>query len=327
MRNITFAEAIREALLEEMEKDPAVFVLGEDIGVYGGARGITRGFLKKFGSQRVLDTPLSETAIIGGGVGAALAGLRPVCELMLMGFSAVCFDEIQNLGGKWPFIHGDASMKVPMVIRGPYGAGDGGIEPHAQCPEAFFMHCPGLKIAIPYTPGDAKGLLKTAIRDDHPVLFFEHERLYSVTGPVPDGDFSIPFGQAEIMRPGKDATVLGVSYMVHQSLAAADRLKEEGIEIEVINLRTLIPLDEEMIFDSLKKTGRLVIVQEAYRTAGYGAEISALAAEKAFGLLKAPVERVTAPDFPIPYSASLKKGYFPDAQTIAQAVKRALHYS
>jgi len=326
MRNISFAEAIREALMEEMGADPSVFIMGEDIGVYGGARGITKGFLEKFGPQRVIDTPISEMAIIGGGVGAALAGMKPVCELMLMAFSAVCFDEIQNLGGKWPFIHGDPAMKVPMVIRGPSGAGDGGVEPHAQSPEAFFMHCPGLKIAIPFSPYDAKGLLKTAICDDHPVLFFEHERLYATTGPVPEESYSIPFGQAEITRAGKDATVIAASYMVQKALEAADLLAQEGVETEVINLRTLIPLDEEAIYHSLEKTGRLIIVQEAYRTAGYGAEIAALAAEKAFSFLKAPVERVAAPDYPIPYSVSLKKTYFPDAGAIAGAVRRALKY-
>jgi len=326
MRNISFAEAIREALMEEMEADPTVFIMGEDIGVYGGARGITKGFLEKFGPQRVLDTPISETAIIGGGVGAALAGMRPICELMLMGFSAVCFDEIQNLGGKWPFMHGDPEMKVPMVIRGPFGAGDGGIEPHAQSPEAFFMHCPGIKIAIPFTPYDAKGLLKTAIRDDHPVLFFEHERLYATTGPVPEESYSIPLGQAEISKDGKDATVVAASLMVQKGLEAAQQLRQEGIEVEVINLRTLIPLDEETIYRSLKKTGRLIVVQEAYRTLGYGAEIAALAAEKVFSFLKSPVERVTAPDFPIPYSVSLKKAYFPDVERIVYAVRRAMQY-
>jgi len=326
MRHITFAEAIREALMEEMESDPSVFLMGEDIGIYGGARGITKGFIEKFGGPRVLDTPISETGIIGGGVGAALSGLRPVCELMLMGFSAVCFDEIQNMGGKWPFIHGDAGMKVPLVIRGPFGAGDGGVEPHAQCPESFFMHCPGVKIVLPFTPFDAKGLLKTAIRDDHLVLFFEHDRLYATSGAVPEENYYLPFGQAEIIRAGKDATIVAASYMVRPSLEAADQLAKEKIDVEVVNLRTLIPLDEETIFDSLAKTGRLIIVQEAYRTLGYAAEIAALAAEKAFGFLKAPIYRVTAPDYPIPYSIPLKKIYFPSVETIAREVRRAVNY-
>ncbi len=326
MRRISFAEAIREALWEEMEADPRVFLLGEDVGLYGGARGITRGFWEKFGPQRVLDTPISETGIIGGGVGAALAGMKPVCELMLMGFSAVCFDEIQNLGGKWPFIHGDPKMKVPMVIRGPYGAGDGGVEPHAQSPEAFFMHCPGLKVVVPFTPYDAKGLLKTAIEDENPVLFFEHDRLYPTTGPVPKESYSIPFGRAEVLREGKKVTIVAAGFMVERSLEAAEKLGREGVEAEVINLRTLMPLDEDTLFQSLKKTGRLVIVQEAYRTGGYAAEIAALAGEKAFPFLRAPIERVTAPDFPIPYSVSLKKEYLPDGEKIREAALRAVRF-
>lgn len=324
MRTIPFREAIREALIEEMEADSRVFIMGEDIGVYGGARGVTRGLVEKFGEERVRDTPLSETAIIGGGMGAALAGMRPVCELMLMGFTAVCFDEIQNLAGKWPFIHGEPQFKVPMVIRGPFGAGPGGVEPHAQCPEAFFMHCPGLIVVLPSTPHDAKGLLKTAIRDEHTVLFFEHERLYGTEGPVPEGAYALPFGKAEIRRKGKDVTVVATAYMVFQALKAAQGLAEQGIELEVIDPRTLVPLDEETILESIHKTGRLIIVHEAYERGGSGAEIAAMVCEKGFHDLRAPILRLGAPNYPIPYSPALKKHYFPGAEGIESAVQKLL---
>lgn len=324
MRTITFRDAIREALIEEMEVDSRVFIMGEDIGIYGGARGVTRGLVERFGEERVRDTPLSETAIIGGGMGVALAGMRPVCELMLMGFTAVCFDEIQNLAGKWPFIHGEPQFKVPMVIRGPFGAGPGGIEPHAQCPEAFFMHCPGLIVALPSTPHDAKGLLKTAIRDEHTVLFFEHERLYITEGLIPDGEYTVPFGKAEIRRKGKHVTVVATAYMVSQALKAAQQLAAQGIDLEVIDPRTLVPLDEEAILGSIRKTGRLIIVHEAYKRGGSGAEIAAMVSEKGFQDLKAPILRLGAPNYPIPYSPELKKHYFPDAERIESAVRELL---
>ena len=324
MKNMTFLEAIREALIEEMEVDSHVVLMGEDIGPFGGARGVTQGLCERFGKERVRDTPLSETAIIGAGMGAALAGMRPVCELMLMGFTAVCFDEIQNLAGKWPFIHGEPKFKVPMVIRGPFGAGSGGIEPHAQCPEAFFMHCPGLIVVLPSTPYDAKGLLKTAIRDNHTVLFFEHERLYSTEGQVPEGTYTVPFGKAEIRRLGKDVTVVATAYMVSQALEAAQRLSDEGIELEVIDPRTLVPLDEEAILTSIHKTGHLIIVHEAYKRGGSGAEIAAMVAEKGFRDLKTPIIRLGAPDYPIPYSPELKKYYFPDAERIESTVHELL---
>ena len=322
MRNITFQEAIREALIEEMEADPHVFIMGEDIGAYGGARGVTQGLIEKFGADRVKDTPLSETAIIGGGVGAALAGMRPVCELMLMGFAAVCFDEIQNMAGKWPFMHGEPQFQVPMVIRGPFGAGPGGIEPHGQCPEAFFMHCPGIIVALPSTPYDAKGLLKTAIRDQHTVLFFEHARLYQTKGAVPEAEYTVPFGSAEIRRPGKDVSVVATAYMVSTALAAAEVLAGDGIELEVIDPRTLVPFDEATLLTSVQKTGRLIIVHEAYKRAGSGAEIAAIAAEKSFGDLKAPIIRLGAPNYPLPYSPALKQHYIPGAKDIEAAARK-----
>ena len=286
---------------------------------------MTRGLVERFGKERVRDTPLSETAIIGGGVGAALAGMRPVCELMLMGFTAVCFDEIQNLAGKWPFIHGEPQYKVPMVIRGPFGAGSGGIEPHAQCPEAFFMHCPGLIVVLPSTPSDAKGLLKTAIRDEHTVLFFEHERLYGQTGPVSKDEYVVPFGKAKIRRTGKDITVVATAYMVSQAMAAARSLAGQGIELEVIDPRTLVPLDEETILESVQKTGRLIIVHEAYKRAGSGAEIAAMVAEKGFRDLKAPIIRIGAPNYPIPYSPELKQHYFPNSIRIESVARELIN--
>ena len=324
MRTITFREAIREALIEEMEADTRVFIMGEDIGVYGGARGVTQGLVERFGEERVRDTPISETAIIGGGMGAALAGMKPVCELMLMGFTAVCFDEIQNLAGKWPFIHGEPQFKIPMVIRGPFGAGPGGIEPHAQCPEAFFMHCPGLIVVLPSTPHDAKGLLKTAIRDEHTVLFFEHECLYDTEGPVPEGQYTVPFGKAEIRRKGGDLTVVATANMVSHAVKAAQVLEGQGIGLEVIDPRTLVPLDEDTILASVHKTGRLIIVHEAYKRAGSGAEIAAMVCEKGFQDLKAPILRLGAPNYPIPYSPELKKHYFPDAERIESAARELL---
>jgi len=322
MREITYLEAIREALREEMRRDERVFIMGEDIAVYGGARGVTKGLLEEFGEERVRDTPLSETAIIGAGVGAALTGMRPICELQLFDFAGVCFDEIYNKAGKWRYMHG-GEMKVPMVIRGPVGAMSGGAE-HSQCPEALFLHGPGLKLVLPSTPYDAKGLLKAAIRDDNPVLYFEHKRLYGMKGPVPEEEYIIPLGQADIKREGGDVTIIALSYMVHRALEAAANLAQEGIEAEVVDPRTLVPFDKEIVFQSVRKTGRVVIVHEANKRGGAGAEIAALIAEEIFDALRAPIKRVASPDVPIPFSPALERLYLPDVDRITKAVREVL---
>ncbi|MBW2146577.1 MAG: alpha-ketoacid dehydrogenase subunit beta [Deltaproteobacteria bacterium] len=323
---ITFREAIRQALFEEMARDDRVFMMGEDIGLFGGARGVTKGLLDRFGEERVRDTPLSETAIIGGGVGAAMSGLRPVCELMLMGFISVCFDEIHNLAGKWTFRFSSSDpLKIPLVIRGPFGIENFGVEPHSQSPEALFIHSPGIKIAIPSTPHDAKGLLKTAIRDDGPVLFFEHSHLYDYQGPVPVDEYTVLFGQADIRREGRDVTLIAHSLMLHRVLDAAALLEQKHIEAEVIDLRTLVPLDKETIFRSIRNTGRVVIIQESYKRGGYASEIAAVISEEIFHELKAPIVRIGAPNLPIPYSPDLIKLYRPDAATIASVVEKVIH--
>ncbi|MEW5920572.1 MAG: pyruvate dehydrogenase complex E1 component subunit beta, partial [Bacillota bacterium] len=282
MREISYVEALNEALKEEMERDETVFMMGQDVGKFGGIFGVTKGLYERFGPERVKDTPLSETAIIGAAVGAAAAGqMRPVCELMLADFVGVCIDEIYNKAGKWKYMHGGAP-NISLVIRAPMGAKGGGGAEHSQCPEALFMHGPGLKMLVPSTPYDAKGLLKSAIRDDDPVLFFEHKLLYNTKGEVPAEEYVAPIGKAATRREGRDVTILAYSLMVHKALEAAALLEAEGISAEVIDLRSLIPLDEETILDSVAKTGRAVIVHEANKRGGVGAEISALIAEKGF---------------------------------------------
>ncbi|MBC7325641.1 MAG: alpha-ketoacid dehydrogenase subunit beta, partial [Moorella sp. (in: Bacteria)] len=249
MRRITYCQALREALQEEMERDIRVFLMGEDVGIYGGNFKVSQGLIDKFGEERVRDTTLAETAIIGAGVGAAITGMRPVCEIMLADFVGVCFDEIYNKAGKWKYMHG-CEVNVPIVIRTPMGCRGGGGAEHSQCPEALFLHGPGLKIALPSTPYDAKGLLKAAIRDDDPVVFFEHKLLYDLEGEVPEEEYLVPLGQAAIRREGRDVTILAYSLMVHKALAAAQELAAEGIEAEVVDLRTLVPLDVETILAS-----------------------------------------------------------------------------
>jgi pyruvate/2-oxoglutarate/acetoin dehydrogenase E1 component len=319
MRKITYRQALNEAIYEEMDRDVTVFVMGEDVALYGGIFKVTEGLLDKFGQDRVRDTPLSETAIIGGGVGAAITGMRPICELMLADFVSVCFDEIINKAAKWKYMHGGV-QNVPLVIRAPIGAKGGGGAEHSQSPEAFFLHAPGLKVVLPSTPYDAKGLLKSAIRDDDPVIFFEHKLLYSMEGEVPEEEYTIPLGSADVKREGTDVTVVATSLMVNKALSAAELLKDKGISAEVLDLRSLVPLDKEAIFGSVRKTGRLVIVHEAGKRGGSGAEISAIVSENIFDSLKAPVKRVAAPDVPIPYSCVLEKEYLPNEEKIINTV-------
>ena len=319
MREISFAQALNEALVQELERDQSVMVMGQDIAEFGGIFGVTKGLLNKFGPRRIRDTPLSETAIIGGAVGAAVTGfVRPVCELMLADFAGVCHDEIYNKAGKWMYMHGD-NMPVPMVIRLPSGAKGGGGSEHSQCVEALFMHGAGLKIVAPSTPYDAKGLLKSAIRDNNPVLFMEHKLLYPQVGEVPEEDYLIPLNEAKVVREGRDLSIISYSHMLHHCLEAADELSQEGVEVEVIDLRTLLPWDEACVFQSVRKTNRALIAHEDHRRMGIGAEISSCIHEQCFAALKAPVARVAAQDTPIPFSPELEKICLPGKDQVIKA--------
>ncbi|KPV64792.1 MAG: pyruvate dehydrogenase subunit beta [Candidatus Bathyarchaeota archaeon BA1] len=325
MREITYRDALREALREEMIRDRAVFLLGEDIGRYwGGAFKVTQGLAEEFGDERVRDTPISESAIIGVAIGAAITGMRPVAEIMFGDLTALAMDQIANQAAKLRYMFG-GQAKVPMVIRTPFGAGVNIAAHHSQSLEAWFMHVPGLKVAIPSTPYDAKGLLKTAIRDDNPVMFFEHKLLYPIKGHVPEEQYTIPFGLADIKRKGEDVTIFATVYMVHKALAAAEELGKQGIEVEVIDPRTLIPLDKQAILNSVKKTGRIVIVTEDCKTAGVSAEIAAIVAEEALDYLDAPVKRVAEPDTPIPFSPPLEQFVIPDEKSIIKAVRKIVY--
>ncbi|HSB71170.1 MAG TPA: alpha-ketoacid dehydrogenase subunit beta [Candidatus Methylomirabilis sp.] len=317
---MTYLEAIREGLWEELERDPNVFLLGEDIGVYGGAFGVTLGFLEEFGKERVRDTPISELGIVGAAAGAALLGLRPVVEIMFMDFSTLALDQLGNQAAKMRFMFG-GKARVPMVLRAPQGAGTGAAAQHSQSLEALFVHFPGLKVVMPSTPADAKGLLKAAIRDDNPVVFIEHKLLYNRKGPVPDGEHVVPLGKAEVKRPGRDLTLIAISAMVPKALAAADKLAAEGIEVEVLDPRSLVPLDEETIMDSVRRTGRVLITHEACRTGGVGAEILARIVEGGFDYLDAPIRRLAGRDLPIPYSKELERQVIPQEEDIIREAR------
>ncbi len=293
---------------------------GEDVAAAGGVFKVTEGLLEKFGPKRVFDTPISEMAIIGAGVGAAVTGLRPVVELMFADFAAVALDQIVNQAAKFRYMSG-GQASVPLVIRAAQGAGAGFAAQHSQSVEAWFLQAPGLKVAVPATPADAKGLLKTAIRDDNPVVFLEHKMLYTAKGDVPeDPEFIVPFGRAAVRREGRDVSVIATGRMVTFALQAAEALWEKGLSAEVVDPRTLIPLDEATILDSVRKTNRVVIVEEAVRTAAWGAEMASLVAEKAFDWLDAEVVRLAAPHAPIPFSPPLEKAYLPSPERIAEAV-------
>jgi len=323
MPNMTFAQALNDALKVEMERDPNIYVAGEDVGIYGGIFGVTSGLLDQFGDKRVKDTPITESAIIGSAVGAATVGLRPVIELMFVDFIGVALDQLYNQAAKMKYMFG-GKAKIPMVMRTTCGAGIGAAAQHSQCLEAMFMHLPGLKVAMPSTPYDAKGLLIESIRDDNPVVFLEHKMLYGLEGDVPEGDYAIPFGQADIKREGRDVTVVATANMVHTALSAAEKLDAEGISVEVLDPRTLYPLDEKGIIESVIKTHRLVIIHEEVKFAGSGAEIAALVAEEAFDYLDAPIVRVAAPFCPVPFSQPLEQAYIPSEQQLIDAVKKVM---
>jgi len=318
MREITYAEAIREALSEEMRADPRVFLLGEDIGIYGGAFGVTRGMVQEFGEERVRDTPLSEHAITGAAAGAALTGMRPVVEIMFSDFLSIALEQLANQAAKSRYQFG-GQASVPMVLRTAGGSGTGAAEQHSQSLEAWVCHVPGLKVVIPSTPADAKGLLKSAIRDPNPVVFIEQKLLYRQKGPVPDPaeDFQVPLGVADVKRPGRDLTVITYGRMVPRCLEAAGKLAAEGIDAEVIDIRTLVPMDKACIIDSVKKTGRAMIVHEACKTGGYGGEVAAVIADsEAFFHLDAPIRRVAGLDVPIPYNPELEAAVVPTLERI-----------
>ncbi len=323
MATMTFAEALNDAHRIEMRRDPNVFVVGEDVGIYGGIFGVTKGLLEEFGEMRVRDTPITESAFVGCAVGAAAAGLRPVAELMFVDFIGVCLDQLYNQGAKMRYMFG-GKAQIPMVLRASCGAGIGAAAQHSQCLEAWFMHVPGLKVVMPSTPADAKGLLISAIRDNNPVVFLEHKILYATEGEVPEGEYTVPLGKADVKRKGEDVTVVATAAMVPKALAAADALAAEGISVEVLDPRTLLPLDEEAILASVKKTHRLVVVHEAVKFAGPGGEIAAMVAEKAFDYLDAPILRVAAPFSPVPFSPPLEQAFIPSEERISQAVREVV---
>jgi len=323
MPTMTYAQALNDALKIEMQRDPNIYVAGEDVGVYGGIFGVTAGLLDQFGSKRVRDTPITESAIIGTAVGAASCGLRPVIELMFVDFIGVSMDQLYNQAAKMKYMFG-GKAKIPMVLRTTCGAGIGAAAQHSQCLEAWFMHVPGLKVVMPSTPADAKGLLISAIRDDNPVVFLEHKILYALEGEVPAGEYTIPLGKADIKREGKDVTIVATAQAVHTALSAAEKLARDGISVEVLDPRTLSPLDEDAILESVRKTHRLVIVHEAVKFAGPGAEIAALVAEKAFDRLDAPILRIAAPFTPVPFSSALEKEYIPSEEKVIRAIKKVM---
>ncbi|HEY3060778.1 MAG TPA: alpha-ketoacid dehydrogenase subunit beta [Chloroflexota bacterium] len=321
-RIVTYAEALNEALREEMRRDSTVFVMGEDVAGWGGGGvfGVTKGLADEFGAERIRDTPISEEAIAAVAVGAAATGSRPVAEIMYVDFIGLAMEPIVNQAAKLRYMFG-GKAKVPMVIRAQEGAGRGNAAQHSQSLEAWFCHIPGLKVVTPSTPADAKGLLKTAIRDDNPVIFLEHKVLYFTKGPVPSGEVTIPLGVADVKRVGKHVTVVGIHTMVGKALQAAEQLAEEGIELEVIDPRTLVPFDEQTIIDSVKKTGRLIVSHEAYTRGGYGGEIITRVVEAAFDYLDAPPVRVCARDVPVPYSAALETAALPQVDDLVIAAR------
>jgi pyruvate/2-oxoglutarate/acetoin dehydrogenase E1 component len=321
MRQVSYRDALREALSEEMQRDKTVFLLGEDIGRdWEGAFKVTRGLAQEFGDDRVRDTPISESAIVGAAVGAAITGMRPVAEIMFGDLTTLAMDQITNQAAKIHYMFG-GQAKVPLVIRTPFGGGVNIAAHHSQSLEAWFMHVPGLLVAVPSTPRDAKGLLKTAIRGDNPVMFCEHKLLYAMEGPVPEEDYTIPFGVADVKREGTDVTIVATLFMVHKSLEAAKTLQREGISVEVVDPRTILPLDKAAIINSVKKTGRLVVVSEDCKTGGITAEIAAVVAEEAIDYLDAPIRRVAEPDTPIPFSPPLEASVLPDENNIITAVR------
>ena len=323
MARITMREAISQALWEELERDPKVFIMGEEVGVWGGTYAVTRGFYDHFGGERIRDTPISEAAIVGGAIGAALTGLRPVAELMTINFAFVAMDHIVNQAAKLHYMFG-GQMVLPLVIRATSGGGRQLGATHSQTPDAIFAHFPGLKVVAPGTPLDAKGLLKTAIRSNDPVLFIEHATMYQTRGEVPDGEILEEIGKSKIQRPGKDVTVITYSKGLEISLKAADQLANEGIDVEVIDLRSLRPLDMEPVIASFKKTNRAVVVEEGWRSFGVGSEVASRIYEQAFDYVDAPIQRVAQDEVPLPYNRNLEQEALPQVKDVIKAVKEVL---
>ena len=326
MAEVTFLEALRQGLWEEMERDERVFILGEDIGAYGGAFKMTEGFLAKFGEARVIDTPISESAIVGAACGAAMMGMRPVAEMQFIDFISCAFDMITNYAAKSRYRQ---EIGLPMVVRGPCGGGVHGGPFHSQNVESFFLNTPGLKMVEPSTPYDAKGLIKAAIRDEDPVLFFEHKLLYrnpKIKQEVPTEDYVVPIGKAAVRRTGNDLTIITYGAMVYTALEAAEKLEAEGIDVEVIDLRTLLPIDRETILESVKKTSKVIILHEATRTGGMAGELTAIINEGAFEYLDGPVVRVTAIDTPVPYAPPLEEFFLPQVDDVLKAARSLAAY-
>jgi 2-oxoisovalerate dehydrogenase E1 component beta subunit len=324
MAVLTYIEALREAMLQEMEKDARVFVIGEDVGIYGGAFRATQGFLEKFGEGRVIDTPISETAIVGAAVGAAMMGMRPIAEMQFIDFISCAFDILTNYAAKTRYRWG---ASVPLVVRGPCGGGVHGGPFHSQNPEAYFMNVPGLKIVAPGTPRDAKGLLTAAIRDPDPVIYLEHKFLYRrLKEDVPEEPFVVPIGKARLAREGKDLSIITYAAMLHVALEAAEAAAKDGISVEVLDLRTLLPLDEEAILTTAAKAGKVIVLHEATRTGGPGGEVAALIAERVFEHLDAPIVRLAPPDTPVPYSPPLEETFLPNADKVGKAIRALYDY-
>jgi len=323
MPRITMREAISQALWEEMERDPNVFIMGEEVGVWGGSYAVTRGFYDHFGAERVKDTPISEATIVGSAIGAALTGLRPVAEIMTINFAFSAFEHIVNQAAKLHYMFA-GQMVLPLVIRTVSGGGRQLAATHSQTPDVIFAHFPGLKVIAPGTPQDAKGLLKSAIRTDDPVLFIESATLYQSRGDVPEGENLVPIGKSKIQRPGKDVTVVTYSKMLDTSMKAADKLAQEGIDAEIVDLRTLRPLDMEPVIASFKKTNRAVIVEEGWRSFGIGAEVASRIYEEAFDYLDAPIQRVAQKEVPLPYNNTLEQYALPQVEDVIKAVKEVV---
>ncbi|HYF03552.1 MAG TPA: alpha-ketoacid dehydrogenase subunit beta [Patescibacteria group bacterium] len=324
MPQMTYLEAISDALRFEMQRDESVFLIGEDIGPYGGAFKMTKGFIQEFGAKRVIDAPISEAAIVGAAIGAAMNGMRPVAEMQFMDFVTNGFNQLANVAGTTAYRWG---MAVPMVVRGPSGGGVGGGPFHSRNSEAWFAHTPGIKVVCPAFPADAKGLMLASIRDNNPVVYYEHKGLYrKIKEDVPEGDYVVPLGKANVVREGKDATIVSYGSAVHMALAAAEELSKLGSEVEVIDIRTLVPFDEETVLKSVMKTNRVCIAHEATLTAGFGGEIAARIADKAFEYLDAPIKRVAAFDSVTPFAPTLEKAVLPNEGTILKAMKELLEY-
>ena len=325
MSEITYAQAINDAISEEMRKDDTVFMMGEDIGLYCGAFGVSRGMVQEFGEERIIDTPIAEQAYVGAAVGAAMTGLRPIVELMFSDFMCVCFDELVNEAAKLRFMFG-GKVKVPLVMRAAAGAGTGAAAQHSQSLEACLAHFPGLKVVIPSTPYDAKGLLKSAIHDDNPVMFLEQKKLYRTKGEVPEEDYSIPLGVADIKREGRDCTIVTYGRMVQVCLEAAEALEKEGIQVEIVDIRSLLPLDTDTIIESVKKTKHVLIVHEAVQFGGFGGEICGqIADSEAFYYLDAPIKRLGGKSTPIPFNPTLEAETFPTVEKVIRAVKELVY--